>query len=62
MKRIDQELCGIALPTEHMEEIMKILNKHEEDGWTYKLVPDLMNSALSFIEVYSEDGHFLGKL
>ena len=62
IKRIDQELCGIALPTEHMKEIMRVLESHEEDGWAYRLIPDPKNSALSFIEVFNEDGVLLGKL
>ena len=37
-------------------------NHYEEEDWTYEVVDDPTGKGYSFIEIYDEDGEFVGKV
>lgn len=38
------------------------MNRIEDDGWAYKAKHDPKGTGYSLVEIYDEDGEFVGKL
>ena len=47
---------------EQADGIVFMMNECDEDGWTYVSIHPTTEAGWSTIEVYDEDGKFIGKL
>jgi len=50
------------LKPEAAEIIAREMEEGDEDGWTYRAIHAPEGKGLSFIEIYDEDGKYVGRL
>lgn len=49
-------------PPEEAERIASTLTTNDDDGWEYRAVHDPTDAGYSFVEVYDETGHCIGRM
>lgn len=62
MLRIDRLAVDTLFTPEAARELVAQMNAEADDDWTYRVLDDPTGRGSSLVEIYDEDGEFIGRL